>query len=461
MKSSNISLKVKMKILFIIPKISDTFFKQFYELSEPWRGERQLRRDLKKHERSAKRVFYGLGLLVMASCLDPDHHIIDLIDENFEEVDFKESHDLVALTGQIIHHRRIEELIGLFGKKGVHVVVGGIQATLYPEEFVRQGVSVIVGEGESLFKEFIDDFMHGSPKPVYQRRKTQNIDLDTSPLPHYPLVSRYRYSLIGVETTRGCPYDCEYCNVTNLLGSRYRHKSVRRIVREVRQVRSLWQDSMFFFYDDNLFADTRFALELFESLQGIGLNSYGAHADISLYKNQRLLRLMSALGRPNVAIGFETLSLKNAPFINNRMKTSMVPYYQEAVDELRRNGIEITGSFMFGFEGDSERELEQMLDFVEKNGINAYFTIYSATPKSALFSRLLKEYESRNGKVHLRGFKLSKLINDYLVWSTGFAPHECETVALNSLKNYYPDLVPMQRLEGLAVSRLYRNPELC
>lgn len=458
------SIKNSLKILLLVPRFSPGFTQQFYQLSTRWKNWKHLRRDLKKHERYAKRVFYGLGLLTVASLLDTSQYLIDFVDEQFESIDMNQHYDLVCLTGLLIHNQRILELLDIFQQKGTHVVVGGIQATLFPEEFCRNGASVIVGEGEPLFMEFLRDILHGSPKSTYRNPNGRDIDLNRSqsPIPRYDLAFKYRYNLIGVQTTRGCPYRCEYCNVTDILGNRYRHKPIVQVVEEVKIVKKNWPDNMFYFYDDALFADRKYALDLFQQIkdEGIHLGKYGSHADISIYKDRELLKLLIQVGEPVLAIGFETLSPQNTKYLNNPMKTKTIPKYQEAMEELQKSGVKITGSFMFGFKGDSVESLDTTLDFVTRNSMNAYFTLYSATPRSKLFQRLLKAYEEENGKMEDSGFEQTRLINEYHVKQNGFAKNQEEEMVLDMLKKYFPKEFSIAMLEGLVVSKGYRSPSL-
>ncbi|MGD2087997.1 MAG: radical SAM protein [Candidatus Aminicenantes bacterium] len=453
---------MKMRLLFVIPRLSPGFIHQFYQLSDRWKNWRHLRRDLKKHERYARRVFYGLGILTMAAVPDPGKYEIEVVDENFQPIDFNKKYDLVCLTGLLIHNRRMLEIIEIFRQKGTYIVIGGIQATLFPEEYTKEGVSVICGEGELLFNQFLRDYVNLTPKSVYQNPGGGNGDMGRSLTPRFDLVSMYRYNLIGVQTTRGCPYNCEYCNVTNILGNQYRHKPVEQVVAEVKIVKKYWPDNMFYFYDDALFADRKYALRLFKTLkdQGIHLGKYGSHADISIYKDRELLDLLVQVGNPVLAVGFETLSPRNAMYLNNPMKTTTIPRYQKAVRQLQKSGVKLTGSFMFGFKGDRAELLDTTLDFVKKNAINAYFTIYSATPRSKLFNRLLNAYEKENGKIKPAGFEQTRIINEYHREQNGFAKDQEEEMILDRLKKYFPEELPISMLEGLVVSKAYRDPAI-
>jgi len=447
-----------IRILFIIPKIASGFFEHFESLSQRWVSWNHHKRDLMQHRRRAKRVFYGSGAITMAAMLNTQDFSIQVIDENHETLDLDRKVDLVAITGQLIQTARIKELQEIFRIKGIATVVGGPQATLYEDEFMAEGSSVIAGEGEEAFLEFIEDFQQGNPKPLYQKQSSR-LTHYISPIPRYDLVAKYNYTLMGVQTTRGCPYRCEYCNVANILGDKYRHKGIDQVLEEIKTVKKYWPNSMFYFLDDNLFADKNYAQELFEKIEKqVVLGKYGTHADLSIHKNSNLLPLLTKVGDPLLAFGFETLSVDNAQYIKNPIKTDLIPHYQEIVKKLHNYGIGITGSFMFGFKKESLQEVTQVMEFVRDHPINAYFTIYSVTPKSKLFSNLAKEYKCEYGEFKAKGFEKTKLLNRYLMHKNKTAPHTTEQLILKALKKtLYPQSIDFPRLEGLAVMRYYMS----
>jgi radical SAM superfamily enzyme YgiQ (UPF0313 family) len=293
--------------------------------------------------------------------------------------------------------------------------------------------------------------------PLY-RSPIDTDDFYQSPIPRYDLVSKYKYTLIGVQTTRGCPYRCEYCNVANIFGEKYKHKPIEQVVEEIKIVKNYWPDSMFYFLDDNLFADRKYAIKLFKKIaENIYLDTYGSHADLTIHKDKNLLKVLTDVGNPILAFGFETLSSKNIPYIKNVTKTKMISKYPAIVKVLRENGINLTGSFMFGFTGDSDIEAEEVMKFVQDNAINAYFTIYSVTPKSGLYYRLLEEYQAKYGQLKARGFEKSKILNRYLMQRNHFEMFEMEEIVLKAMKKYlFPsEGLDIPRLEGLAVARYY------
>jgi len=449
-----------MRTLFISPMVSRRYMDHVEALARKGWGEaRFVARDVKRHERHVKRVFYGLGLLTLASSLPPGIPFA-FVDENLEKNDptplyEKGDYDLVALTGQVIQRRRMLELMDFFSARGVHVVVGGVHATGFPEDYMRKGASVVVGEGEELFPAFLKDFARGKPLPLYKSSSPAGIDPGRWPSPDYSLLSSYRYNLVGVQTTRGCPYRCDYCQVSRVLGDRYRHKPVERVGEEVRAVKRHWPDAMFYFFDDNLFADRYYALELLENLRDVDLGPWGAHADVSVSRDPELLDRIAANGAPSLAIGFETLSPRNALRLGNPMKSRMLPEYDEAVARLGDKGVRVAGSFMFGFPGDSEEELEEILSFVRRHGIKGYITRYSAIPGSKMYDDLVSDYRKEKGEFSEKGTPLARKINEFFMERNGFGFRETEDMILQALKKAYTHRLPLSQLDALAVFRSF------
>lgn len=444
-----------MHLLFVIPKISEIFLGEIGNLASPWKSWKFWNRDYQKHLRKARRVFYGLGAATVAAGIDPCHKVT-IVDENHEELPPLENFDLVALSGQLIQTERMLTLVRMCKEKGIYVIIGGTQATLYEHEFFNDGVTIVVGEGEPLISHILQDFESGSCSPVYHSSNISSSATYSSPIPRYDLLAKNRYGLVGVQTTRGCPYRCDYCNVSYILGNQYRHKPIDQVIEEVTLVKRYWPDAVVFFYDDNLFADTEYAFNLFSAIEkNVYLGYYGGHADLTLHHNKELMRLMNAVGNPTCAFGFETLAAKNRESIANPVKTDMIGAYPEIVTTLKKNGIGITGSFMFGFKNDGATEIRNTLEFVRDFGINAFFTIYSVTPLSPLFHRLSKEYQNEYGELPPSGFAGTKVLNRYMHSKNGTDIGLLEKLIIENMHIVYSDEINFARLEGLAVTRYY------
>ena len=219
---------------------------------------------------SWRQVFVGLSpaLLVIAA-LTPRSHEVVLVDENYEEVDFSVEYDLVAISAMTQQADRAYEIAGKFRKNGTKVVMGGIHATVLPDEAAVHVDSVVVGEVEHVWPQLLIDFAANRLSRRYEAERF--VDLRESPIPRYDLLNPCYYRTIWIQTTRGCPRNCEFCAATRVLGAKYRHKSVEQVVKEITLVRSIFGSARIAFSDDNLFVDARYSKDLLEAITPLGI----------------------------------------------------------------------------------------------------------------------------------------------------------------------------------------------
>jgi radical SAM superfamily enzyme YgiQ (UPF0313 family) len=175
----------------------------------------------------------SLSIITIAALTPPDIEI-SYIDEDFEEIDFDGQYDIVgisAMTQQVI---RCYEIAKEFRKRGIYVVMGGIHVSFLPNEALEWVDTVIIGEGEELWPQFLEDFKNNKEKRIYKRPEGTFVDLTKSPVPRYDLLERKNYfkshknfyNMIPMQISRGCPHNCEFCLVTKCYGSKFRKKTI-------------------------------------------------------------------------------------------------------------------------------------------------------------------------------------------------------------------------------------------
>jgi len=450
-----------LRILFICPSMSDIYIQNITRISERyWKGARFLKRDINRHIRSIKKMCYALGILTLTSYV-PRGADVTFVDENAEKTtDVKHlyghsEYDLVVITAQIFQQKRVEALIDCFVKRGIYVVVGGPNPTLFPDDYSKEGVSVVVGEAEDLFPEFLADFANHQPKPVYEKRGGDRVDLGKSRVPMFSRISRHRYNLVGVQATRGCPHRCRFCNASYITGDLYRQKPVAQIKEEIRAVKRLWPDSAFLFHDDHMFADRIFSFKLFEALQDIDLGQWTTSADISIAQDDELLELIASNGRPRICFGLETLSVRNSRTLDNRVKEAFQPRYGESIRNIQGKGIDVIGSFVFGFPGDSGAELDEMVTFIKDHKIHGSINRLFASPGSRLYDDLAGEYERTRGALKEKGMARARAINTFYMEKNGTDLLDMENLVFSTLKKHYPSQLPMLAIGNLAAFRTF------
>jgi len=336
---------------------------------------------------SKKYISCRLAIPTLAALTPPEHEI-RVFDENIQEIDFTWKADLAGISVMTMFAPRAYEISRLYRARGVKTVLGGIHPSMLPKEALEHGDSVVVGEAEEVWPAVLHDARMGRLKRVYQAMKPT--DLTGSPTPVRTHLARHRYLSDIVQTTKGCPFRCEFCCVHTFDGQRLRHKAVAQVVREIQAVQGLGtkykKKKSIFFADDNLIADKEFARELFQAIKPLNLN-WMCQASMNLAQEEELLTLMRESGCGAVFIGFESLSADNLDqmhkVVNRRYD------YTEVIRRIQAHGILIQASFILGYDGDSVSVFDELIDFIKESRLLApVINILTPFPGTELFARL-------------------------------------------------------------------------
>ena len=264
--------------------------------------------------------------------------------------------------------------------------MGGFHASNLPEEALGHVDAVVVGEAEAVWPQLLADFEEGKLRKVY--KADAPIDTAAIPAARRSIFKGKGYLLTNtVQTTRGCPHDCEFCSVTAFFGRRYRKRPVEAVLAELQEMRKA--GSFVFFVDDNIAADRTYSLRLFRGMTGMGLK-WLSHASLDLAEDSELLTAAGQSGCIGLFVGFETLDEDALRAMGKR--TNRVAGYVDAAKAFRDNGIGILGSFVLGWDGDGPDVFERTLAFCEKARIEAgIFPILTPYPGTKVRKRLLAE----------------------------------------------------------------------
>jgi len=318
--------------------------------------------------------------LPLVAALTPASYEISLVNEYVEDVDFDAPCDVVALSAMTPQAPRAYQIAATFRARGVPVVMGGFHASLRQEEAQQHVDSVVVGEAETSWPLLIRDFESGKLAPVY---KSDNLaDMSNIPTPRYDLINGKHYALKArpVQTTRGCPRNCDFCNVRQFFGDSYRSRPVEDVVRDIKAAKT----PFIFFIDDNMMARRRYCMELFEALKPLGL-FWGSQCNISVAEDEELLKKAAEAGCFALFVGIESI---NPASLDSAGKSfNDVSKYPEAFARLRHYGIQPMLSFILGLDGDGPDTFDRTYEFLMAQKIPfAYFFIITPGPGTKMFN---------------------------------------------------------------------------
>jgi radical SAM superfamily enzyme YgiQ (UPF0313 family) len=345
--------------------------------------------------------------LPLLAALTPPDHTVTLVEEAFAPDDIDQDVDLVGITVLTELARRAYHIADVYRRKGVPVVMGGIHPTVLPDEALEHADAVVVGEAEGVWPQLVADAASGQMQKRYRAGKMT--DLKGLPKPRRDLLSGSRYQgytpiPVGLETSRGCPYDCEFCCIGQTLGKQYRVRPVQEVIAEIESIDSPY----LFFTDDALGLNRNMAKELFTEMIPLR-RRWLAQGTVSLAEDLELLRLMERAGCFGLLIGFESVQ-KGTQNEVSKIKNLKIDFY-EAMRRFHGEGFGILGSFVFGFDYENKEVFEQTLAFIMKGRMDVVqLRILTPYPGTRLYQRLLSEGRLLVPDWWLRGYPPDTLL---------------------------------------------------
>jgi radical SAM superfamily enzyme YgiQ (UPF0313 family) len=366
-----------MKVALVYPEFPDTFWSFKHALTF-----------VRKPANSPP-----LGLLTVAAML-PDDWELRLVDLNVRplaDADLAWA-DIVLISAMGVQRPSAETTIARCRAAGLPVVAGGPLFTAQPEEFPSVD-HLVLGEAEANLPAFLEDLAAGRARRVYPPGDFP--DVERSPVPRWDLVDLRRYSQMSVQYSRGCPFNCEFCDITALFGHRPRTKSARQMTAELDALCARGWRGPVFFVDDNFIGNKkRLKAELLPALSAWRADRRGmpfnTEASVNLADDDELMRMMVVAGFRAVFVGIETLAVESLAECNKKQNLD-----RDLVADTRRMqraGLEVQGGFILGFDNDPPGTVEQLVDYVQRTGIvTAMVGLLQAMPGTKLHARLKRE----------------------------------------------------------------------
>lgn len=361
--------------------------------------------------------------------LTPKDIEVRFYDDRLERIPFDEPTDLVAISVETYTARRAYQIASDYRRRGVPVVMGGFHATLCPDEVAQFSEAVVIGEAEQVWHDILDDARHATLRTCY--RSTERPSLEQV-RPDRSIFRGKRYLPIGlVEAGRGCHFRCEFCAVQTVFAHSQTRRPIDRILEELRGLKH--HKRIFFFVDDNITSNIRQAKEFFRALIPLKIR-WVSQASINAAHDEEFLDLLVRSGCQGVLIGFESLNPSNLASMNKTFNMARGGF-EQALANLRRHGIRVYGTFIFGYDGDTAESFAPTVAFAQRHAFYiAAFNHLTPFPGTPLYQRLEAE-----GRLLYDAWWLDEhySYNRIPFQPRGMSPEELRLACLEARRTFY------------------------
>lgn len=322
--------------------------------------------------------------LNIIAALTPSNYEIKIVEEELENVNFDEDCDIVGISTMTANAPRAYKMAMEFKKRGKTVVIGGVHPTVLPNESIQYADAVVIGEAEDTWGILLNDFEQGKLQKFYTSHQP---DASLCPLPRRELSPKSSglFKVMPIVTTRGCPYDCDFCCVPQFFGKKLRSLPVEKVVEDIKASRG----RLFIFLDDNIIGHPKYAKELFKALIPLKIKWVG-QASVSFVKDSELMKLAAQSGCAVLFFGLESVSTRALKKMRKSIKD--ITDNAEAIKKVRGYGIVFHASMVFGFDEDDKSIFDETLEFLMKNKIaSVTFNILTPYPGTRIYDKFKEE----------------------------------------------------------------------
>ncbi|MCX6305255.1 MAG: radical SAM protein [Bacteroidetes bacterium] len=336
--------------------------------------------------RESKQAPLGLGIV---ASLTPSDWSVKILDENFREFRYRDA-DLVGITAVTASVNRAYEIAALYREKGIPVVLGGIHGSSLPDEALNYVDSVVIGEAEGSWGRLLDDFTHGTLKKTY----TSGLSDMKNALPARHDLFHPGYFFASIQTSRGCPMDCEFCSVPSFNGHQYRLRDPQSVVDEIASV----PHPLLYFVDDNIIGYNKSAEDhaaaIFEGMIARNLKKeWFAQASLNIVEKPELLKLARRSGCRMLLIGIEAENAEALKDSNKKVNLRLgVGNYKKAFRMIHRQGIAVLGAFIYGMDSDTPEALKNRTRYILSSSVDVtQASVMTPLPGTRLFEKFKQE----------------------------------------------------------------------
>ena len=326
--------------------------------------------------------FPPIGLGIVAA-LTPREWEVELVDENWEPFRYRPA-DLVGITAFTASARRAYEIAALYRLQGVPVVMGGIHCSMCPQEALQYVDTVVIGEAEGVWAQLLADFEAGDLRSEYHGTWS---GLAGAPAPRRDLFNP-DYMFASIQTSRGCPLNCEFCSVSAFNGQRYRRRPTAEVLAELETI----PQKLLFFVDDNIIgygkSSRQAALELFKGMVERKLDKlWFCQASINFADDEEVLSWARKAGCQMVFLGLEAEQADALAEVHKKLNLQRgVDAYKQAFERIHHAGIAVLGAFIFGMDGDTSLKLKRRSDYMINKPVDVMQTTFlTPLPGTRLF----------------------------------------------------------------------------
>ncbi|MCG3216788.1 MAG: DUF4070 domain-containing protein [Candidatus Heimdallarchaeota archaeon] len=366
-----------MKILMLYPKFPNTF----------WSFKKVLNYVKKKAP------YPPLGLLTIGSMLPREwkKKLVDLNITNLKTSDIMWA-DMIFISAMIVQKDNAQAIINRCKKLGKIIVAGGPLFTTGYED-INNVDHFVLGEAEITLQPFLDDLKNGNPKHIY--KSSEKADITKTPVPLFSLIDYKDYSSLAIQFSRGCPFNCEFCDIIIMLGRVPRLKTPEQMITEIQTIYDLGYREEIFIVDDNFIGNKKAVKLLLDVIIDWQIAhdfpfTFLTEATLDLAQDEELMMLMSSANFNKVFIGIETPSIESLKECGKYQNLAL--NLEEAIITIHQHGMQVLGGFIVGFDNDRSDIFDSQINFIQKTGVvTAMVGILTALPETKLWKRLKGE----------------------------------------------------------------------